>query len=113
MKKVIVFITLVLAAANVLAGVLITEYHLFNAIATSMALLLTGGLLYVVTQSSLRDAFKVSYTFLFIFIGLVIYLLMLVSKPQMQDNWCIITSVLLIVFEAVILYIAIWVSKRH
>ena len=106
MKKIITFTTLALIAINGLAGLLISSYQPFNAIATSMALLLTGIMLYTVAQIPLKDAFRVSLVFIISFIGLVLYLLMLFAKPHLQDNWCVIVSAVVLVMECILIFIA-------
>ena len=113
MKKIIIFTTLALIAANGLAGLLISGYQPFNAIATSIALLITGILLYTVARIPLKDAFRVSLVFIISFIGLVLYLLMLFAKPQLQDNWCVIAGTVVLVIETVFIYIAYILSKKN
>ena len=113
MKKIIIFTTLALIAANGLAGLLISSYQPFNAIATSIALLLTGILLYTVARIPLKDAFHVSFVFIISFIGIVLYLLMLFAKPQLHDNWCVIIGAVLLVVETIFTYIAYIVSKNN
>lgn len=113
MKKIIIFTTLALIASNGLAGLIISRYQPFNAIATSIALLLTGILMYTVARIPLKDAFRVSLVFIISFIGLVLYLLMLFAKPQLQDNWCIIVGAVVVVMEIVFICIAYIINKKN
>ena len=113
MKKIIVFTTILLIIVNALAGVMISAYPYFNAIATSVTLLLTGGLIYAVAYYPIKDSFRASFTFLFFFIGIILYLLMMFSKSQLQDNWCVTICVVLTAIECILLFTAIQISKKN
>lgn len=112
MKKVIFFAFIVFFIVNILAGLLLTCYHTFNVVTTSFSLLTTAALLYAVTKVPLKAAFRVSLTFTFAIVGVVSYLLMLFSRHQIQDNWCLIVALVLLALDATILYITHCVSKR-
>lgn len=113
MKKIIIFTTLALIAANGFAGLLIGSYQPFNAIATSIALLLTGIMLYTVARIPLKNAFRTSFVFIISFIGLVLYLLMFFAKPQLQDNWCVIVGTVLLVMECILIFVAYQVNNYN
>lgn len=112
MKKVIFFAFTAFFIVNILAGFLLTCYHTFNVIATSVSLLTTAVLMYAVTKVHLKAAFRVSLTYTFAIVGVVSYLLMLFSHHQIQDNWCLIVALVLLALEATILYITHCASKR-
>ena len=113
LKKIILFTSCVALVSNLVAGLLLSAYHPFNLIATSVAIILTAALLYAVAVLSLKDAFRISLTFLYSFIGIVIFLLLLFAKPQLQDNWCIIASTLLVLMECAIVFVVAKVSQHH
>ncbi|MBO4586219.1 MAG: hypothetical protein J5677_00165 [Bacteroidales bacterium] len=111
MKKTILFATLAVLVVNILAGLLLSSYHTFNMLATSLVIVLTTTLMYITEYITMKDAFRVSLPFVFAFLGLVMFLLMLFSKPQLQDNWCVIVSLVLLSFEVLVLYVTHRVSK--
>ncbi len=111
MKKAILFATLAVLAVNILAGLLLSGYHTFNVLATSLVIALTTTLMYITEYITMKDAFRVSLPFLFAFLGLVMFLLMLFSEPQLQDNWRVIVSLVLLLFEVLVLYITYRVGK--
>ena len=111
MKKTILFATLAVLVVNILAGLLLSSYHTFNMLATSLVIVLTTTLMYITEYITMKDAFRVSLPFVFAFLGLVMFLLMLFSKHQLQDNWCVAVSLVLLLIEALVLYITHRVSK--
>lgn len=112
MKKVILFSSVALLVANVLAGLMLSAYNTFNVITTSTIILLTTGLLYATTVVQLKDAFRVSLNFIFAFVGLVLFLLMLFAPHHIQDNWAMIVAIMLIIIEIIVLYLAHWISNK-
>ena len=111
MKKTILFATLAMLVVNILAGLLLSSYHTFNMLATSVVILFTTALMYITESITMKDAFRVSLPLVFAILGLVMFLLMLFSKPQLQDNWRVIVSLVIILIEAMVLYITYRVSK--
>ena len=112
MKKTILFATLAILVVNILAGLLLSSYHTFNMLATSVVIVLTTTLMYITESITMKDAFRVSLPFTFAFLGLVMFLLMFFSKHQLQDNWCVIVSLVLLLIEALTLYITHRVSVK-
>lgn len=113
MKKVILFSSAALLVVNILAGLILSAYEPFNIVATSVVILITMGLLYATTAIQLKDAFRVSLCMIFAFVGLILFLLMLFSPNQIQDNWTVIVALVLIIIEIIVLYLAHWVSKKN
>lgn len=112
MKKTILFTAIAVLVINILSGLLLSSYHTFNWTATSIVVLLTAILMYITESITMKDAFRVSLPFTFAFLGILMFLLMLFSKHQLQDNWCVIVSLVILMMEAVILYIMHRVSKQ-
>ena len=95
----------------IVAGLLLSSYHTFIVLATSLVIAFTATLMYITECITMKDAFRVSLPFVFAFLGLVIFLLMLFSKPQLQDNWRVIVLLVLLLIEVLVLYITHRVSK--
>lgn len=112
MKKTILFSTIAVLVVNIFAGLLLSSYHTFNWAATSIVVLLTAALMYITESITMKDAFRVSLPFTFAFLGVVMFLLMLFSKHQLQDNWCVIVSLVILLVEVVILYVTHKVSQK-
>ncbi len=112
MKKTILFTAIAVLVVNILAGLLLSSYHTFNIIATSIVVLLTTTLMYITESITMKDAFRVSLPFIFAVLGVVMFLLMVFSKHQLQDNWCVIVSLFILLLEALVLYVTHIVSKK-
>ena len=111
MKKTILFATIAVLIVNIAAGLLLSSYHPFNWTATSVVVALTAVLMFVTESITMKDGFRVSLPFLFAILGVVMFLLMLFSKHQLQDNWCVAVSLVLLLIEALVLYITYRISK--
>lgn len=111
MKKTILFSTIAVLVVNILAGLLLSGYHTFNIVATSVVVVLTAALMYITKCITMKDAFRVSLPFTFAILGVIMFLLMLFSKHQLQDNWCVIVLLVIMLLDVVILYVAHRVSK--
>lgn len=111
MKKTILFATLAVLVVNILAGLLLSGYHTFNVLATSLVIVLTTTLMYITECITMKDAFRVSLPFVFAFLGLVMFLLMLFSKSQLQDNWRVIVSLIIILVEVIVVYVTHRISR--
>lgn len=111
MKKTILFATIAVLIVNIVAGLLLSSYHTFNILATSVVVILTVTLMYITECITMKNAFRVSLPFVFVALGIVMFLLMLFSKHQIQDNWCVIVSLVILLFEVLVLYITYRASK--
>lgn len=112
MKKIIFFSTTILIVANLLVGFIASGYQTFNVIASSLVILITGCLNYAAATITLKDAFRVAHYFLFSLLGIVMFLLMVFSPHQLENNWRVIVSLIIIVLEIIALYITYRVSKH-
>ena len=112
MKKTILFATIAVLIVNIAAGLLLSSYHPFNWTATSVVVALTAVLMFVTESITMKDGFRVSLPFLFAILGVVMFLLMLFSKHKLEDNWCVIASLVILLVEAVVLYVTYKVSKH-
>ena len=89
MKKAILFATLAVLAVNILAGVLLSGYHTFNVLATSLVIALTTTLMYITEYITMKDVFRVSLPFVFAFLGLVMFcfgLYLIFAKNEKVKN---------------------------
>ncbi len=112
MKKTIIFSTIGLIVVNLLAGVILSRYHLFNVATTSVVILLTGCLNFIASTIPLKDAYRVAHYYLFSLLGIVMFLLMLFSPHHLKDNWCVVVSIVIVAFESIALYITYKVNQH-
>lgn len=112
MKKIILIIGIVLFLINGLFGFLLSGYEDFNVGFTSCAIAITTILLYLLYSINMRDGFAVGLTVLFMAIGVICYILGLVSEQSVQDNGCVIAAIILTAIEIIALLICNITSKQ-
>ena len=95
MKNLTLTIGGIALALNLLFGVLLSGYAWFNVGFTSIVIILTTLLIYLLKA-----------------LPIVEFVLGLISRPTVSDNGIVIATVLMIAFEAVLLIICSSVSKR-
>ncbi len=112
MKKTTIIIAAILLVLNILLGLLLSSFKPFNIVFTSLIILLTGGLIYLLQSIKLKDAFAISLSFLFATIGLIEYILAIISPEYIPDNGYIIATIVLLAIESIILLICNLTSKK-
>lgn len=113
MKKTIVFSTVGLIVVNALTWMVISRYHTFNMLASSVVLFITGCFNYTAAVIPLKDAYRVAHYFLFSLLGVALFLLILFSPHQLKDNWCVVAALATMLFEAIALYITHIISQNN
>ena len=112
MKKTVLIATLVLLVVNLLAGLILSGFKPFNIVFTSLVIIITGTLIYLLRIVPMKDAFVVSLSFLFAFFGLIEYILGLLSPERFQDNGFLLGTVCLLAIEGIIMTICSITSKN-
>lgn len=102
MKSTILTIGGILVAVNLMFGLLLSSYNAFNVGFTTAVLILTSAFIYAVYTVRMSDAAKVAFTVLLPVSGFFKFVLGIISPTRIEDNWCVIGSVLLTVIELVI-----------
>ena len=112
MKKIIILSSTVLLVANLLFGLILSFYGGCNVAMSSLVIVGTGLLLYLIHAINLKDGYKVSLTFLFAIAGCLEFVLSLVAPNRFIDNWWFVIIILLLAVEAVMLIVTNTVSNK-
>lgn len=112
MKKLIVISGIILLVANLSFGLILTKYPMFNVGVNSAVIIATMVFLYVLQVIRMKDAFVISQSFLFLFLGIVMFILGCFAPQRFADNWCLMVIILLIVFEGILLLITNLMSNK-
>lgn len=107
-----IIITILLLLVNFAAGWLLSAYEPFNVYFTSIVIVLTAVLVGLPHIVRMKDAFAISLSFLFAFLGMVQFVLGCVSPARMEDNGCVIASAVILAFEFIVLLICNLTSKN-
>lgn len=112
MKKTIYYIFGALIVLNILAGFILSCYHVFNAVVSTIILILVAFLCVYVSRSSMKDGFKVSLLAIFPVVGLLQFFTSLFMPSYFTDNGLLLALIVTIIFEAIILIMAEQTSKH-
>lgn len=112
MKKGLLIFGIILLISNILIGLIVSSYETFNVCLTSVVIVATTLLLGWLSSSNLKDAFKISLTVLFSFLGLVEFVLGLVAPSQFEDNWYLVVIIVLIIIESLFVISSSMASKH-
>lgn len=111
MKRIILLSSIILITANVLIGAILSSYHTFNIVLSSVVIASTGALLYLTNCICLKDGFKVSLMLLFSIGGMFKFVFSLVAPDRCTNNWWLILVCALMAIEAILLIVTNTVSK--
>ena len=101
-----------LLAVNLLVGLLLSIYPLFNVCFTSMVIIVTTLLLYILCKINIKDGFTIGLYSLFSFLGFIELILGIISIDYVLDNGYVITTIILIALQVITLTICNIVSKN-
>jgi len=112
MKKAFLLIGLLLLLANIAIGLLVSSYSMFNMCASSLVIIVSTVLIAFMAKSGVKDAFKISLTLLFALLGIVQFVLAVLSPEQYKDNWYLIAIIVLVIIEFVFVILSSLFSKH-
>lgn len=88
---------------NVLLGLLLSHYDYFNMGVNCGIIALNTVLLFCVYTFNLRDAFRISFSFLFVLLSIIEIVLGCLMSQKLQDNGSLIACVILMFIEIILL----------
>ena len=112
MKNLTLVVGCVALVLNLLFGFLLSAFEPFNVVFTSIVILLTTLLVWLLRVVPMKDGFVIGLGFLFLLLGIVEYILGIISHPQVENNGLVIAVIILVAFEAVTLIICSSISKN-
>ena len=111
MKK-ILSVGALLLSLNIIVGLLLSAYPIFNICLNSIVIIVFTLMLLSLHKVNLRDAFKVSLTFVVAFAGTIEYIIGFLSKNELADNYIIITDVALCTICVLLIMLANFISSK-
>ena len=112
MKNSIIFVGFALVFLNTIAGLIVSGYQPFNMIMADISLLISVGMMYGSTRSSMPDGYKIGLSFLFIITGLLRFICAILSAQEIKNNVAILFFAVLIAIEAVCVFIGIQMKNK-
>lgn len=112
MKRLIILITVILLFVNGLLGGILTAYHPINAYLNTAVILLNGIVLWAVSSTHLKDAYRISLTFLFAIFGGIEFILGFFAPTEWTNNWFAILVIVVLAIEIIIALLTNYVSNH-
>lgn len=112
MKHLNLIIGGILLVLNILIGLIVSSYSAFNVCLTSGIIVISFALIEALKHSKLHDAFRISLTFIFVFLMIVGVVLGVLSPETFKDNWYFITIIIILVIEIIILLTSSFISQK-
>ena len=113
MKKLIILTTIILLVVNGLLGLILTAYHSTNVYLNSAVILLTGIVLWMVSSTNLKDAFKISLTSLFAVVGGIEFILGFFAPAEWSNNWFAILVIVVLAIEIIFVLLTNFVTNKN
>jgi hypothetical protein len=113
MKRLIILTTIILLAVNGLLGLILTVYLPANIYLNSAVILLSGIVLWMVSSTHLKDAFKISLTSLFAVVGGIEYILGFFAPSEWSNNWFAILVIVVLAIEIIIVLLTNFVTNKN
>ena len=112
MKKTILILGGLTLIVNVLLGLLLSKYDYFNMGVNCGVIALNSALLFCLWQFNLRDAFRISFSFLFSFLGIAELVLGCFIPQKLEDNGYLITIIAILFVEIALFVITNIMSNK-
>lgn len=94
-------------------GIIISAYQPTNVYLNSAVILLSGIVLWIVSSISLKDAFRISLTFIFGLLGVGEYILGFFAPSELSNNWFAILMIAILAIESIILFLTNFVTNKN
>lgn len=113
MKKIFLIVYISAIVLNILLGLLISKYDMFNVILNCIVLLSNMLLILAADSAITIDAFRYSITALIILLGMINYILGFFSSSNFYDNWIIILYLCVTFLEILLILLMHHISKSR
>ena len=102
MKVITIISAFLLIVLTILAGLIFPGYETINVIQTSVVITINAILVYI-SLSALKDAFKISLSFLFAFFATIECVLTILSPQEIENNIYVMVVLSMIIVQILIL----------
>lgn len=104
MKRLSLIFFVFLLIINIIAGLILSAYPTFNMVLNSCVLVVAIAFSLWLNNAKINTPFRLSLSFLIPTVTLIEFIIGIFSPQQFQDNWGIIAILLLIAFEALLIF---------
>ena len=112
MKQIVLTLGVIFLFANLAFGIVLDSYDLFNLLMSSGTIIFTTAVLISIEFIKIKDGFKVPLYVINSFCGIVEYIIALVAKNDMSNNWFYVLLIVIVTFQLVLLATTNITSKK-
>lgn len=112
MKRLSPLFFIILLIINIIAGIILTAYPTFNTVLNSCVLAIAFVFSVWLSNGKINTPFRLSLSFFIPTVTLIEFIIGIFSPHQFQDNWGIIAILILVAFEAFLIYSVMHRSKK-
>ena len=111
MQKITIVTCALLLLINVVAHFIFPSYSSFNCGVSSIIVVIGMALTIIVANTKMKDAFRYSLNTIIPTATLIEFVICIIGPDRMVNNYCVIISILLIVVQLILLFVANHISK--
>lgn len=111
MKNLYLILGAAILVANMLIGMVITSYTLFNVCVNSVVIIANVLMMYAIASSSLSNGFKISLSMLFPLFALIELVLGFAAPDSFENNWYIVVLTIILLVEFILLSVTGVISQ--
>ncbi|WP_396188499.1 hypothetical protein [Flavobacterium sp.] len=111
MSKITIYIGSLFIAVNTIIGLLISNYLPFNWLSVDAILIINTILLSSLSSEKISDGYKISLSFIYLFLSLVSIFLAVLSPDKFKDNYYVIGFIFILFIEVSLFLIAKKLNK--
>lgn len=112
MKQIVLTLGVIFLFANLAFGLVLDSYDLFNLLMSSGVIIFTTIILMSIELIKMKDGFKVPLYVINSFCGIIEYIIAMIAKNDMSNNWFYVALIVVIAFQLVLLSAANITSKK-
>ena len=112
MKQIIITLGAIFLLANLAFGLVLDSFDMFNVLLSCGTIVFTSAVLMSVELIKIKDGFKAPLYVINSFCGIVEYIIALIAKNDMSNNWFYVVLIIAIAFQLVLLLAANITSKQ-
>lgn len=103
MKQIIITLGAIFLFANLALGLALDLFDTFNLIASSCVIVYITSILISVEFIKMKDGFKMPLYVINLICGVIEYIIALVAKNDMSNNWFYVLLIVIVAFQLVLL----------
>ena len=112
MKQIVLTLGVIFLFANLAFGLVLDSYDLFNLLMSSGVIIFTTIIQLYIELIKMKDGFKVPLYVINSLCGIVEYIIALIAKNDMSNNWYYVLMIVIVAFQLVLLTATNIISKK-